>query len=114
MNVEAIRKICLALPAVTEDVKWEHDLVFSVGDKMFCVTSFQEPFKCSFKVADEAFDELLQQQGIIPAPYLARAKWILVSNDARLSLNEWKTFIKGSHDLVVSKLTKKQRTVLKI
>jgi predicted DNA-binding protein (MmcQ/YjbR family) len=114
MNVEAIRKICLGFPAVKEDIKWGADLVFSVGEKMFCVTSFEEPFKCSFKVPDDVFDELSNKEGFVPAPYLARAKWVLVSNDARLSKQEWQEFLKQSYDLVVNKLTKKQRSLLDI
>ena len=114
MNVETVRKICLTLPGVTEDIKWGNDLVFSVGDKMFCATSFEEPFKCSFKVPDELFDELSSREGFVPAPYLARAKWVLVSTEARLSKKEWEAFLIQSHQLIASKLTKKQRTLLGI
>ena len=39
MNIETLRKICSSLPAVTEDIKWGNDLVFTVGDKMFSVAS---------------------------------------------------------------------------
>ncbi|MDB5205650.1 MAG: hypothetical protein JWR72_725 [Flavisolibacter sp.] len=114
MNAENIRSFCLALPASTEAIKWGADLVFSVGDKMFCVTSFEEPFKCSFKVDDDVFEETTNREGFIPAPYLARAKWVSVSIDARLSLKEWETFITTSYGLVVKKLTKKQRSLLQI
>ena len=31
MSLNWIRTFCLALPRVTEDVKWEKDLVFSIG-----------------------------------------------------------------------------------
>ncbi len=114
MNTETLRTICLQLPVVKEEIKWGADLVFSVGGKMFCVTSFDEPFKASFKVADESFEELCNREGFIPAPYLARAKWVLVSNEARLVKNEWENFIKQSYSLVAAKLTKKQRTELGI
>ena len=114
MNVETLRKICLSLTGTTESIKWGNDLVFSVADKMFCATSFEEPFKCSFKVPDDAFDELSVRQGFFPAPYLARAKWVMVSNEARLSKEEWKDFLKQSYELVASKLTKKQKQLLKI
>jgi len=114
MNVEIIRKICLKFPATTEDIKWGADLVFSVGDKMFCATSFEQPFKCSFKVPDDAFDEWSAKEGFIPAPYLARAKWVLVSNEARLPKEEWQALLKQSYNLVVRKLTKKQRSLLQI
>ena len=114
MNAEAIRKICLALPAATEDVKWGADLVFSVGDKMFCATSFENPFKCSVKVADDEFDEICSQQGFTPAPYLARAKWVMVTEDAQLSVKDWEHLIKNSYQLVLKKLTKRQRSQLNI
>ena len=114
MNVETLRKICLSFPGSTESIKWGNDLVFSVGEKMFCATSFEKPFKCSFKVPDESFDELAVREGFIPAPYLARAKWVMVSNDARLSKQEWESFLKQSHELIASKLSKKLRKELQI
>ena len=114
MKTETLRTICLRFPAATEDIKWEKDLVFSVGGKMFCVTSFEEPFKASFKVPDEAFEELCSRQGFEPAPYMARAKWVLVSNEAGLSKAEWEAYVQNSYDLVKSKLTKKLRNDLGI
>jgi predicted DNA-binding protein (MmcQ/YjbR family) len=114
MDVETLRKICLSFTAATESIKWGNDLVFSVGDKMFCATSFEEPFKCSFKAADDNFEEISIREGFIPAPYLARAKWVMVSNEAKLSKDEWQQFLKTSYELVASKLTKKQRSLLKI
>ncbi|MBB1284217.1 MmcQ/YjbR family DNA-binding protein [Flavisolibacter sp. BT320] len=112
MNTETLRTICLELPAVTEDIKWEKDLVFSIGGKMFCVTSFDEPFKASFKVPDADFEDLSSREGFIPAPYMARAKWVMVSNDAALSKQEWTSYIKQSHELVSKGLTRKLRKEL--
>lgn len=109
MNTETLRAICLQQLAAKEEIKWENDLVFTVGGKMFCVTSFEEPFKASFKVPDEQFEELCNREGFVPAPYLARAKWVLVSNEAGLSKTEWEQFIRQSHDLIKRKLTKKQQ-----
>lgn len=112
MNTETLRTICLELPAVTEDIKWEKDVFFSIGGKMFCVTSFEEPFKASFKVPDADFEELCSREGFIPAPYMARAKWVMVSNDAALSKQEWMDYIKQSHELVSKGLTRKLRKEL--
>jgi len=114
MNTDRLREICSSLPAVTEDVKWGNDLVFSVGDRMFCAASLEPPFTCSFKVKDEEFEELCSQNGFMPAPYMARAKWILVTDPAKLSREEWKTYIKQSYELVKMKLTKKLREQLRI
>ncbi len=114
MNIDQLRSICIALPAVTEDVKWEHDLCFSVGGRMFCVASLEPPFSCSFKVKDEEFEELSVREGFMPAPYMARAKWVKVTEGARLNKKEWESAIRISYDLVASKLTKKLRSELGI
>ncbi|RYZ62013.1 MAG: hypothetical protein EOO14_03545 [Chitinophagaceae bacterium] len=114
MNTETLRTIALQLPAATEDSKWEKDLVFSVGGKMFCVTSFEEPLKASFKVPDEAYEELCSREGFEPAPYLARAKWVLVSNASGLSKQEWTEFVQKSYELVKARLTQKQQRDLGI
>lgn len=114
MDLEILRKICLALPAVTEDIKWGHDLVFTVGGKMFCVASLEPPFTCSFKAKEEEFEELSVRGGFIPAPYMARAKWVLVTDSSRLHTEEWKQYIHQSYELVKAKLTKKVRQELGI
>ena len=85
MNIETLRELCRALPAVTEDVKWGHDLCFSVADKMFCVAALDGPLTVSFKVKDEEFDELSSTPGFSPAPYVARYKWVLVEDVNKLS-----------------------------
>ena len=112
MHNEFIQKICLSLPAVTEDVKWDNDLCFSVGGKMFCVVSLDPPFKCSFKVPDEDFEEISNTDGFMPAPYMARAKWVTVTKPSAIAKNEWKDYISGSYELIKAKLTKKLRTEL--
>ncbi len=112
MNIEWLQQFCLLLPAVTEDVKWGNDLVFSVGKKMFCVTSLEPPLKVSFKVADDEFEELTVQDGFMPAPYMARAKWVQVTHASRLSKKEWETFIRNSYELVKAKLPARERKQL--
>lgn len=108
MTIENLRKIALALPGVTEDIKWENHLCFNVGGKMFLVTSPDAvPVSASFKTTDDAFEILPTRDGIIPAPYMARNKWVLVDDLKRLSDGEWKEFATASYGLVFSKLTKK-------
>jgi predicted DNA-binding protein (MmcQ/YjbR family) len=114
MDIDQLRAICTALPAVTEDIKWGHDLVFSVGGKMFCVASLEPPFTCSFKVRDEEFEELSGQDGFEPAPYMARAKWVLVTKPGKMNKKEWERRVRDSYDMVKQKLTKKARTDLGI
>ena len=111
-DIQKQRAIFTHQPAVTEDIKWDNDLVFSVGGKMFCVASLEPPFKCSFKVPDEEFEELSSREGFQPAPYMARAKWVQVTNPTRLHKKEWEANIGRSYELVKAKLTKKARTEL--
>jgi predicted DNA-binding protein (MmcQ/YjbR family) len=107
MNIEDLRAICKKLPHVTEDIKWGNDLCFCIAEKMFCVTGLTGPMQVSFKVKDEEFDELSTSRDIIPAPYVARYKWVLVQNPERLTKKQWEHYIRQSYELVKAKLPKK-------
>jgi len=106
---ERQRALAAALPAATQDVKWGADLVFSVGGKMFCVFLLQDGVAatCSFKVDDERFLELTGVPGVVPAPYLARAKWVQVKAGHALTATDLDALVRRSHALVASGLTKK-------
>ena len=107
MDIETIRQFCLSLPHVTEDVKWDNDLCFLIGGKMFCVTGLAAPVKISIKVKAEEFDELTGMPGIIPAPYLAKHKWISVEDISALSRKELEHYVWQSYEMVKAKLPKK-------
>ena len=113
MDIEWLRKYCLSFPGSTEEIKWGHDLCFMVGGKMFCVTGLEE-IKVGFKVPDEQFEEISTREGFIPAPYMARAKWVLVQDPTKLQRKEWEKFISQSYTLVKEKLTKKAKKELGI
>ena len=99
-------EVCAALPGATQDVKWETNLVFSGGGKMFAVTD-TDGRSFAFKVDDDRFLELTDRPGIIPAPYLARAKWIQLTDPKALAQPEAVALVKRSHELVFARLTKK-------
>ncbi|QNA88369.1 MmcQ/YjbR family DNA-binding protein [Massilia sp. Dwa41.01b] len=107
MDFEAAKSLCRTFPGVTEDTKWDNDLVFSVGGKMFAVTNLGEATGISFKVDDDRFLELTDRPGIIPAPYLARAKWVYVEDRDALGDEEAAALLRRSYELVFGKLTKK-------
>jgi predicted DNA-binding protein (MmcQ/YjbR family) len=110
MSIDAIRTFCLSLPAVTEDIKWGSDLVFSVGAKMFAVVNTERPHTLAFKCTPETFAELTEREGIIPAPYLARALWVQErSVGAALERREMEELLRASYELVVSTLPKSKR-----
>jgi len=107
MTIEQLRNLCLSFPQATEDIKWGNDLCFSIGGKMFCVSSMMEPLTVSFKASDEDFEELTATNDIIPAPYLARYKWVYVQNPMRFSKKEWEHYVRQSYELIRGKLPKK-------
>jgi len=107
MNFDSAISLCRSFPGATEDIKWGNDLVFSVGSKMFAVTSRDDTTGMSFKVDDDRFLELTDRPGLIPAPYLARAKWVYVEDADALSDDEAAQLLRRSYELVFAKLTKK-------
>jgi len=108
MNLDQLRKLCLSFPAVTEQIQWGDDLLFKVGGKMFAVTRL-EPAKVwlSLKANPEQFAELTERPGIIPAPYLARAKWIALEYPDAVPDSELSLLLRESYELVRAKLPRK-------
>ena len=112
-TVESIRKLCLSFPHSTEQIQWGYDLVFKIGGKMFAITPLEPaPVFLTFKATDESFVELTERAGIIPAPYLARAKWVALEKNDALSPQELAEFLRTSYDLVLAKLPKKTQQSL--
>lgn len=113
MDFEAAKDLCRSFAGSTEDIKWGADAVFSVGGKMFAVTASEVPATgMSFKVEDERFLELTDRPGIIPAPYLARARWVRVERADALDDREAAELLRRSYELVFAKLTKKSQREL--
>lgn len=113
MTIEEMRIYCLSLTGVTESIKWENHLCFCVGEKMFVVTSPDTfPVTASFKTNDELFEKLTQREGIIPAPYMARNKWVYIDDLNRLGNQEWKELINIAYALIFDKLTVKLKKEL--
>ncbi len=105
MNLEDIQEFCNGLPSVKEDIKWGHDLVFSIGGKMFCVVGLdQSPVSASIKVNEDEFEEICTRPGFKPAPYVAKYKWVWIDDITRIKKNDWKKFITQSYELVKDKL----------
>lgn len=112
MDIETLSTFCKSFPNVTEDIKWGHDLCYSIGGKMFCVLGLEQPLMMSIKVKDAEFDELTAMIGIKPAPYVARYKWILVEDFSLFKKQKWEEYITQSYQLVHDKLPKKLKNSL--
>ena len=108
MNLNKAKQFCASLPGATQDVKWESNLVFSIGGKMFAVTNVDpKADRISFKVDDDAFLALTDRPGIAPSPYLARAKWVQIQDLKAVSDAEARELLKRAYEIVYGKLTKK-------
>ena len=109
MNVDAIREYCLSFPEATENIQWGDDLCFKVRGKIFVVVGLGKvPQNVCFKVTPELFAELVEREDIIPAPYLARYKWVLLERLDALRTAEIEGLIRQSYDMVVAKAPKKR------
>ena len=108
-DVEWIRKLCLSFPDVTEDMPWGDDLCFKVRGKIFTgMVLLDGRFpRLTLKCAPETFHELLEIEGISPAPYVGRYKWVMLANSNVLSANELESLIRQSYELVAAKAPKK-------
>jgi predicted DNA-binding protein (MmcQ/YjbR family) len=113
MDIDWIRNLCLSFPQTTEQIQWGDDLVFKVVGKIHAITVLN-PAKIwlCFKVSPERFAELTERPGIIPAPYLARAKWIALETKDALPPDALALLLRESYDMVVAKLPKKTREAL--
>ncbi len=113
IDADWLRKTCLAFPHTTVHVQWGYDLVFKISGKMFAVAPLEPAPVClSFKCSEDSFAELTERANIIPAPYLARAKWVALETSDALPRGELAELLRGSYDLVVAKLPKKDQALL--
>lgn len=113
MNIEWVRQHCLSHPHTTEQIQWGSDLLFKVGGKMFAGVPL-EPSRVwlTIKADPEEFPELIERHGIIPAPYLARAKWIAIETERAVPRTEVLRLVSKSYELVFANLTKKLQAEL--
>jgi predicted DNA-binding protein (MmcQ/YjbR family) len=110
-----VRAFCLSLPNATEDVQWEHNLLFRIAGKMFCIANLEagmSPTKIAFKCTAEKFAELVEIDGIIPAPYMARNHWVAMLDIDALRQPELKELITESYQMILAKLPKKTQSEL--
>lgn len=120
MDAERIRAYLLALPHVVETMQWGANLVFWVGDKavggkMFALVNLdddQHGQVISYSAGPERYAELLEIEGVFPAPYMARIHWVAVERWDVFRAAEWEQQLQMAYDITSSKLTKRTRSVL--
>ena len=76
---------------------------------MFAWMGAEKAPALSFKASELAFEMLTERDGIVPAPYLARAKWVQLETLKAMDADELRERLAEAHRLVVAKLPKKLR-----
>jgi predicted DNA-binding protein (MmcQ/YjbR family) len=84
-------------------------MCYCIGGKMYAVLGLKDPPSLSLKTDPMMFEQLTQQHSVIPAPYLARYHWICLEHLEALPVDQIKTLLRGSYDMVFAKLPKKKR-----
>ena len=110
MTPKQVEAAALALPGAALSIQWGDDRVYKVGGKMFAAMGGDKAPSLSFKATDLSFEMLTERDGIIPAPYMARAKWVQLTTLKAMDDKELKERLAEAHRLVVAKLPKKLRT----
>ena len=106
MNVDEVRRHCLALPEAKEKLQWGDALCFKVREKMFAVLGLDQ-VRLIFKCAPETFAELIERQDIRPSPYLGRHNWVMLDRLDALRDEELQDLIQQSYEMVAAKAPEK-------
>ncbi len=122
MNRDEFDTYCAGLTATTHVVQWGGASVWKVGGKIFAICSnwgadekgdekeiegTDGEARISFKCSDLSYQILCELDGVIPAPYLARAKWVQVQGGSALSDEDIRSYVQEAHMIIAAKLTKK-------
>jgi predicted DNA-binding protein (MmcQ/YjbR family) len=119
MDNERIRAMCSRLPHVVEAIKWKHYLAYWIGDrelggKMFAMTDLDRARTgvFSFHCGRERFHELLEIEGICPAPYMFNHAWVALERWDALRPREIEEELTRAHALIYAKLPKRTKAAL--
>jgi len=97
-----LRTICLALPDVTETVKWGNP-TFVAGKKIFAVLDKYGGRPCiAFRAAKTQRALLLRDVRFFAAPYDRERAWVCMHVDIRLNWREIGVLTRASHRLAVA------------
>jgi predicted DNA-binding protein (MmcQ/YjbR family) len=111
MNVDSVRGYCLSFPQARENLQWGETVCFKVAGKIFATLSLDSvPASLCFKCTPEKFAELCEQEGIRPAPYVGRYKWVLLERLDVLLDEELEDLIRQSYEMVARKGKTKAKT----
>jgi predicted DNA-binding protein (MmcQ/YjbR family) len=115
MNFDALRSLCLSLPHSSENLQWDDQLCFKVGAKIFAMVSLSSvPQRLIFKCDPEEFLELIENVGVVPAPYVGRYKWVMLESLDALPNSEIDSCIRKSYTMVAARAKPSRPRIKKI
>jgi predicted DNA-binding protein (MmcQ/YjbR family) len=119
MDAEQARNFLRRLPLVEETMQWGANLVFWVGDKaiggkMFALVNLDADGGpvMSFSAGPKRFYELLENEGVVPAPYMARIFWVALERWNAIPAAELQELLRAARELTYDKLPKRTKDVL--
>jgi predicted DNA-binding protein (MmcQ/YjbR family) len=110
MSLHRTREFLLSLPRVEETLQWDNFVYWvfdkAVGGKMFAMLEPEPggPHVGGFAVPPDSFPDLLEIEGVRPAPYLARAHWIVFEHWQVFSERELHQHLRAAYGKVEAKL----------
>jgi predicted DNA-binding protein (MmcQ/YjbR family) len=110
-------RFCGSLKGTTNVIQWGNATVWKIGGKIFAICSHWgegDYDKISFKCSDLSYTILREQDGFVPAPYLARAKWVQITSQEAMVDEDIKSYIEKAYVIIAAKLTKAMRKELGI
>jgi predicted DNA-binding protein (MmcQ/YjbR family) len=126
MDVEQARHWLCGRPHVEETMQWGANLVCwaapkAIGGKMFALIDLNEDMRreegrrpvLSFYAGPLAYPELLERDGVLPAPYLARAYWVALAYWEAIPTAELMLLLEAAQAGVTSRLPRKTRDLLR-
>ncbi len=110
-DLDWIRKLCSSFPDATEDMPWEDTLCFKVRGRIFVFTALSQGRfpPVTLKADPEQFHELLEIEGVTPARYVGRYKWVTLADSNIVPAAELETLITRSYEQVAAKAPNKRK-----
>jgi len=116
MNIELLRDYCIRKNGVTEEFPFdETTLVFKVMNKMFALTDLVDNMSVNLKCNPELAITLREEYPdlVLPGYHMSKKDWNTVKYDDIIGDKKIFEWIDDSYNLIVSKLTKKDKEILK-
>ena len=116
MDIESFRDYCLNKKGANESLPFdENTLVFKVLSKVFAITNLTKtPFSVNLKCDPEKAIEIRELYSeITPGYHMNKKHWNTIIFEGEVPTNILYELIDHSYNLVVEKMTKKEKATLK-